>query len=412
MATQVFFRSDSAGGQYADVWLAYQKTLKSGSASAFSSALALTTGRGNGVVSRTTNTIAGPTNGIEAGTSGGLHEWLSAPIDADVTISGTITINLWANESSMSANATIGCKIERVNSQGAIVSTIYDGTFGTELTTSSAAKQWTPTPTSTNMLKGDRFRVTVYYDDASGVTMAATYNCTFSCNGSSAGNDGDSYITFNETFGFLTTDPTGSTLYLTDTAGPAVGSQIEKALSTSRGAGLASIAVTTQVGWVDPVQWTDSGGGTAVEWYSKRLITFTLDGLVYVKLDARENNTVAQAGLRAELAICDSDGSNAVVWGAANFPDELPTSALFSIWRLSGDATTVNTNQRLRLRIFIDDLMGWAQTSSWTCTLRYGATVPGNDGDSYITLPQTITELEDDTYQPRHAAADSGLALV
>ena len=70
---------------------------------------ALGTARGSGVVaSFATPTAAGPTPGqLVAQASAIRSEWISPPVSADVTISGTITANIWAAESSNSANAAI-----------------------------------------------------------------------------------------------------------------------------------------------------------------------------------------------------------------------------------------------------------------------------------------------------------------
>ena len=64
---------------------------------------ALGTARGSGVVaSAATATVTGATPGIEVALTGPVVcEWISPPVAADVTISGTITANMWAAESDM-----------------------------------------------------------------------------------------------------------------------------------------------------------------------------------------------------------------------------------------------------------------------------------------------------------------------
>jgi hypothetical protein len=165
-------------------------------------ARSLSTSRGSGAISNTATSVTGPTVGIDMA---GALEWISGPLDQDVTISGTISLNLWGLESSMNANAAIGVIIERLNSQGARVSTISQSIDDAELGTAAAVNTWTATPTSTNMLKGDRIRVRVYFDDAPATTMATGFTLTLVYAGTTAAASGDSYITFTENFGFLTT---------------------------------------------------------------------------------------------------------------------------------------------------------------------------------------------------------------
>lgn len=200
---------------------------------------ALSTSRGAAATSEASNTVDGTTLGIEVGSITDPFEWISGPLDQDVTISGSITLNLRAAESSMQANVAINAIIERLDSLGAVVSTIAQTARTTELGTSEAAANFTVTPTSTAMLKGDRIRVRVYGDEVG--TMASGHTFTFWWDGPTGGASGDSYVTFTETFGFLTTTPAGSTRYLranetlelvepvSESATPAVAENVDRA---------------------------------------------------------------------------------------------------------------------------------------------------------------------------------------
>jgi hypothetical protein len=415
MATTLYFRTTADSGMHRGT----NSAKLDGSASPWRQR-GLTTGRGTSTspVTLSGETVNGPTNGVEVGSTP--DEFISDPLAASVTISSTITLNLWANESSMNANASINAIIERLDSTGAVVSTIARTARTAELGTSSAAANFTVAPTSTAMNKGDRFRVRVYADDAAS-SMVGGYSVAFQLDRSSAGVDGDSYLTFTETVTFQdqSSTPGGSTLYLTDTAGPAVGAQVEKEMWTGRGDGVNSIGVNTAAGWTAPIQWTDSGGGTVVEWYSRPLAAFTLAGLVRVNIRAQTSSASASSGLRAEIAVCNGDGSGAAVWAAACFtaldlsnPTGYITHAAETphSWVLAGVDTAVSAGQRIRLRAYIDDVSNFAMTNGFTATLYYDGTSGGASGDSYIILPQAVSEYS--AYQPRHAAADSGLALV
>lgn len=360
--------------------------------------LTFSTSRGSGVTSQTATTVAGPTNGIEIDSTNDI-EWISAPLDADVTISGTITFNLRAAESDMNANAAINCIIQRLDSTGAIVSTIVQTARTTELGTSGeAAVNFTASPTSTAMLKGDRIRVRVYADDSTS-NMGSGFTVTFWWNGTTAAASGDSYIFFTENLGFLTGTPAGSTLYLTDTAGPAVGANLEKEMWTSRGGGTATSTTASVNGPTAPIPITNSSGGTALEWYSKPLQAFTLADLVTCNVWAREGNTADNVSLRAELAVCDGDGSNVSVWGAGDYQrtdgvSELTTSVAVNVWPIAGDDKAVTDGQRLRLRLLIDDCAeGLMAANASGCTLTYAGTTGGVTGDTFITLSQSVAEF-------------------
>ncbi len=406
MATQLFLVSSSAAcsGIHLGTNNAKLDTATSGWTVA-----TLNTVRGGGAGSQAVNTVTGPTNGVEAVSGSTPLEFMSLPLAADTTISGTITLNLWASENNKSANCAVNAIVQRIDSVGAIISTIAQTTRTTELTTTQAANNFTVTPTSTNMLKGDRIRVRVYFDDSVSATMATGFTATFAWNSTTAAVDGDSYITFNETFGFLTTEPAGTQLFLTSTAGPAVGANTELEMWTSRGASATTGVINTGTGWIAPSQWTATAGGTAIEWYSKPLTAFTLDGLVRLNIRNHESNAAATAGIRAELAVTAGDGSGAVVWAASCLIDTVtPGSAPGSAgtdgsgelaiaqaatraW-LAGDTLSVTDGQRLRLRLFLDNNAQVVMSSGFTATVTYDGPTPAASGDSWIQLPQSVTE--------------------
>lgn len=151
-------------------------------------------------------TVLGPTAGLQLrdGASNPLT-WFTEPLEA-VTISGTITFNIWGNESSMNANAGFQVKVERCDGSGNVISTIVNSERGTEMSTTDAVNTWTATPTSTTLAAGDRLKFTVYANDAGG-TMASgfTVNMFYSNN---ATNDISS-VAFTET---LAAAPSGLTV--------------------------------------------------------------------------------------------------------------------------------------------------------------------------------------------------------
>lgn len=410
MATQVFLH-DTGGGTDVTVaghHLATNTAKLNGSTSGWTTKYARHNTRGGSANTISASTVAGTTPGVEVVQTNPC-EWITLPIDQDVTISGAITFNIWATENNMSANVAINCKIERISgATGAVVSTIITTARTTEVAvTTPAVNNFTGTPTSTNMLKGDRFRITLFGDDAG--TMASGFTFDVRVGGATAGASGDTYVSFNETFGFQTSYGAGTTLYLTDNAGPAVGANDEKEMWTTAGGGTATTAVVnTTSGWTAPIQFTKTAGGTAIEWYSRRLQAFTLDGLVFCQFRMHESNIAANAGFTVELAICDSDGGNAVAWGtctpidsaspggtvgSGGFDGELSNaSSTWDFW-IAGAATAVADGKRLRIRVFANDSAANPMVTGHTLTLTYGANsgVPA-DGASTLVLPQTVSE--------------------
>lgn len=371
---------------------------------------------GSGVTFASALTVTGPTSGIEV-TSGGspppAYEFLSEPLAAAVTISGTITFNIWASENNMSANVAINIAIDRMGPDGAIISRVITTARTTEVAVAAGGvNNFTGTPTSTNFAKGDRIRVRIFGDDAG--TMATGFSFSGDVDGGSAGFDGDTFITFTETFSVLTTAPAGSQLFLTDTAGPAVGADIEKEMWTSRGAGVTSIVRNTAAGWTAPLQWTDAGGGTAVAWYSRQLNAFTLADLINIHVRMMESDAAANASARAQIAVVNADGSGAVVWGegapmpGSNSIGELdPTAETVQDFIISGPDVAVTQGQRLRLILYVDDCANVPLVTGKTCTLWYAGTSGGASGDSYIQLTQSVTEFVAATV-PRYPSIDHG----
>ena len=163
-----------------------------------------------------TGSIAGPVTGqywpstttghIVTYTPGGTNRiWLSAPLSAGVTISGTITPNLWGFESNAACNCGARYEVLRWSvATGGIVSSLGISTDNgvTEWGTTAAVRTApTLTPSSTAFVTGDRIVIVIYNDDGNTVTEASGYNWTLDCDGST-GVNGDTYLSFTETITF------------------------------------------------------------------------------------------------------------------------------------------------------------------------------------------------------------------
>ena len=132
--------------------------------------------------------------------------FVSAPVSANVTISGTVTPNFWGYESNNTCNCGLRYEVLRWSvAQGGIVSSLGISTDDglTEWGTSAAVRTAPAitSPTSTNFAIGDRIILVVYNDDGNGVTQAAARWWYLDINGA-ASSDGDSYLSFTETITF------------------------------------------------------------------------------------------------------------------------------------------------------------------------------------------------------------------
>lgn len=386
---RTFYLRDTAPSTFNGKWSAADDlpTLAGGAQGWVS--LLLSTARGAAATTLTRAAIAGPTNGLELGTN---VAWISSPIDQDILVTGSLTINLRMAESSASANCGAQVVVERVDPVGDITQ-IINSERGIELGTAESAQQWTVTPASIQLHKGDRIRVRVAINDAGGTMAAVGATATLWLNGPTAGASGDSWVRFNETFNVLTSSPAGSELFLTsdpaevDPNGSSYNA-LEMWLDSPSGTTTGVLSLASN-GWIDPMLWRVGGvgGGNFLEWFTRKLSAFTLADLASVHFRGYESLAGLNASPRAELAVCDEAGVLVAVWAAATTPDELTTSESTLIWALCGDDYAVPSGSRLRLRLFLDDTELNPVAAGGSATLVY------NTGPASITLAQTVTEL-------------------
>ena len=401
MATQLFLRIENTTRLSECIWTnGAQITLLSGSAGDWARGELHKTRGGPTTTNLSASTVTGPTPGVESKGAGASRMWVSPPINQDITISGSITINIWASESSMSANVAINARIMRLQSDGTVTE-IAKSTNTTELGTSQSANNFTVTPTSTAFNRGDRIGVFLFGDDSSGANMATGFTFNISYNGATASADGDTYITFTETFDFDGANNT-TILVLKDTAasgGINPGSATEKEAWTGAGASNTNSVTNTAAGPTSPIQLTATAGGSQIEWYTRPLQAVTLSGAVYC--DLRMLASVAgTATVRMEIARVDNDGTNATSWGWGGGGSEslntwirLTASEAAVQFMVSGDDLAIADGQRLRIRLHIDDFAGYSATSQSlitgrTVTLSYNRT----DSGSFLWFPVALVE--------------------
>lgn len=348
---------------------------------------------GNGVLNVIPVTsVNGPTTGLEGGAF-----YISAPVDQDFTMSGTINATLWGTEAAMTANAGIGCRIFKISRNGTSVTLVGSGFNTTELGTTSASRAISITPTSTAFQKGDRIGFTYYFADAGG-TMAAGSALNMRAGATSAGTDGDSNLVFTETFGFMESTPGGSTVYFQNGASPVGG--ISKEAWTSRGSGVQTATTTTVTGPTSGVKLTLTSGGSNVDWVTKPLTAFTLTGPVLVNLRGLTTNAPfgSSATALVVISVVDNDGSNAVEWARTRSLDYFQTSeAVVAQFVLAGPDTAIANGKRIKIEIFLDDMDGannfGAMTSGINVDFKYAGTSSNATGDSWVRFNQTLTEF-------------------
>ena len=155
--------------------------------------------RGAAAATYLKDTLAGPvtppSSAVQATRAAGGTPviWYSDPLD-EVTISGNVTFNLWAQQSFHKANSAFTGELLRASASGAIQSVIAAVHVpASELSNTLAAVSWTSTPAPTALANGERLALRLYIDDAGG-TMASGYTVTMTLDGPAAGASGDTWF--------------------------------------------------------------------------------------------------------------------------------------------------------------------------------------------------------------------------
>jgi hypothetical protein len=364
----------------------------------------LRTTAGSGSNTNQMGTVAGPTAGLEVTFGGGsnCHAWISPPLNADVTISGSITWNIWGRESSNSANVAIQGQIERVDGATGTITLIDRTARTTEMAvhaSTNSVSNFSETPASGVACKrGDRLRVRIFGDDTSS-NMGTGFTFNVDWDGSTGAANGDTWVQVTENLTFVS-EPAGSQVFLTDTASAVSTASQDREAWTSRGAGVQSDATNTVAGWTAPIQITDTAAGTVVDWFTKPLEAFTLGGAVRCNMRASTTGGVTPT-LRVEVAVVANDGTSPTVWGATTDSVPITTSEAVYSFLVGGEDLSVSQDQRLRIRWYIDDRQDGAMGTGRVITTYYAGTSGGASGDTYLTFGQTLTEfVSGPTYVP------------
>lgn len=321
-----------------------------------------------------------------------------APVDSGVIASVDVRFRKFA-----SPGDSVGCTLQRDDGTGQPDGVVLDTSTtvaGSSLSALFATTNFAFSGT-TPVVAGTRYWLVFartgapdgvnFY--AMGGTNGVIYDSWHSRKASGTWNSqrGNTYLGFEAN---MTHEST--TLFLTDSAAaidPGGGAVDSKEAWTSRGAGAVTKQTNDANGPTAPIQATNTLGGNTLEWYTRALQAFTLGGLVEVNLRARETVATTNATIRCEVAVVNNDGSGAVIWGAANDGIELGTAEAAMTFNIAGDAIAVTEGQRLRIRIFFDDMSGQGMANAGNLELFYAGTSGGASGDTFLKLGQTLMEL-------------------
>lgn len=173
------------------------------------------TNQGSTAAGDQTTSTAGPLTGhywpisttgyIVTDNAGRKTAWFSPPLSSGVTISGTITPNIWGFESANQCNCGFRYEVLRWSAaEGGIVSSLgISADSGASEWGTSASVRTSPTlaPASTDFSSSDRIVIIMYNDDGNGITQANNRSWTLRIDGPT-GADGDTYLSFTETLSF------------------------------------------------------------------------------------------------------------------------------------------------------------------------------------------------------------------
>jgi hypothetical protein len=323
-----------------------------------------------GAATAATATLTAAGTLIQAGTT---LKWITPTIVTGLTISGTITVNIWASESVTTANAGIQVRLFKYSAGTEAGSPFATCTFGTELTTTMAAKNYTCTPTSTAFSAGDQIVIKAFFVNCatSGCptgTMAAGTG-TMDYNRSSAV-DGETFVTFTETPAFA--NPLAATMSnivqadLTaqfDIANAGFGPSLTTTLAqTFKSTESTTAAASTTFAAGNAVQWT----------ISNSVATAMSAGLVQASGNAFSISPSVATSATSTLAtltntsLSDSTSATSAFGTQWNIANSLTTSALTQF--ASGETTAASAASALSA----NNSIGWNINFSGSTALTVG----------------------------------------
>jgi hypothetical protein len=400
MATKLYIRFLAS-----DYGTGHNDARLSGAASAWDNQ-ALSTTIGTGAIDATSSTVLGPTSGIEVGDTTGVgpNVWYSPPLNADITISGSVTWNIWARESDMAANVAINGQLEVIDGATGAITLIDKTARVTELAisaTTNAVNNFSETPASGVACKrGDRLRVRIFGDDVG--TMGAAFNFSMGYDGTTSSVNGDTWLQLTENLTFVS-EPAGTTIYPTDTTATLGGASASllssftgsdedplseggnwaKLSSASAGAlKRISNTVARNATGTGSAYWTPATFGPDVEAYCT--LTTVSSARVFARLQDAGGSGTADGYSVAYL----HGSTQIIIYRTTNFADTaLSTSTIGAL----------TDGAKIGIACHGSTVQAWVQTSggSWSLLASATDTTYASAGHVGLLIQDTATRVDD-----------------
>lgn len=194
--------------------------------------------------------------------------------------------------------------------------------------------------------------------------------------------------------------PPVTKLYLQDTVSSInPGADDERILPLVPGSAIVTYTKTTVAGPVNPpdaaTQFTSPPGVTNVIWYSQPLDAVTISGDVTFNIWAGENPPAANATMTAELLRTDNSGAiQSIIASVVPDRTELTTALMPQTWVKTSASTALSNGDRLAVRVYIDDALGFTMASGKTVTVTLGGGTPGSSGDSWVGVAEVLAPAQ------------------
>jgi RHS repeat-associated protein len=264
---------------------------------------------GQGLTTSVVNSVSGPTSGVQlTKTAGGTPlVWISPPLAAAVTISGTVTMSAWGKESVAACNCGMQVTLHKY-SGGTVGSAFLNSERGTELGNGISQQSWTASPTITSFSVGDRIVIKWWINDAGG-TMSSGRTVTTDYDGANEGADGDTWVQFTEILSF---QPEPEIIQNKSEALTGA-SSIDVTLNPVSAGHMVAVVITADPPSTMVTSVTDNSSGGSCN---------------YIEANALNVNTVTGGGL-SDIWYCPNSKAGAFYFPATVSP---ATSGKLSIW--------------------------------------------------------------------------------
>lgn len=340
----------------------------------------------------------------------------SERVAAEVTISGAISVNVWAGVSATGTGARLRFRLSKMTSGGSYVETLIaqgDETTDLPVVASGAAvllRTLTITPpTAVTVAQNERLILRVHAFRADGTAPINTI--WFAMNGATGGALGDTFLSFTETITYI---PNDEVLYFRRTNVAGLSTHLD--LLNVRGSSAFTTGVVNtavQSTGVFTTAWTRTAGGTVLSFVSPRLKANWSPGSAnYVgaahKISGKESNASANAGLKVRIYRLTPAGVETEIFQSNVATEFTTTDAIYTYSYNFVAATTFDEDDRILIRIYL--LAVGAMTTGFTATFDYDHNVLDAAGDSYITfreLPAFKAESD-----PAKASVPDGLPMT